>query len=78
MNNNAITIIITVVFSDNSCLTVYYIANRSMWKRFAVVKINCSSLENIWGWRVVLYGHANLFHRLRISLESLAVTKIDP
>ena len=52
-------------------LCIPYIANRSRWKSFAVVEINCNSLENIHGCMVILYGQ--LLHRL-FHWKSFAVT----
>ena len=40
-----------------------YIANRSRWKSFVVVEINCNSLENIHGCMMIWYSQT-LLHRL--------------
>ena len=51
------------------------IANRSRWKSFTVVELNCNSLENVHSWMVVCMAKADYFtgkvYWLPIDLQKL-------
>ena len=51
-----------------SLIYILYIANRSRWESFGVVKLNHNLLEKIHSCTVVLYGQS-LLHMQGISLE---------
>ena len=62
---------IIIISNEHFSESIPYIVNCLRWKSFAVTELNCNSLENIYGWTVVLHGQGIT---QAISLEKFHVT----